>query len=88
MELLQFLLDGSQSLVAKHVQTLLYALLGKGNMVDEVSYLIYFLVERCYGVEKWLDFFIIATVMVIIWIFLFTGLVFISLFLGGHCLIL
>ena len=88
MELLHFLLDGSQSLFPEHLQTLSHAILGKDNMVDEVSYLIYFLVERCYGVEKWLDFFIIATVMVIIWIFLLTGLVFISLLLGGRCLIL
>ena len=69
MELLHFLLDGSQSSVAEHLQTLLYAILVKDNMIDEVSYLIYFLVERCYGVEEWLDFLIMATVMIIMTVF-------------------
>ena len=45
MELLHFLLDGCQPSVAEHLESLAHAILGENDMVDEVSYFIYLLVE-------------------------------------------
>ena len=57
-------------------------------MVDKVSYIIYFVVEQRYSTKKWLYLFVMAAVMIILWIFLVMGLVLPSLLLGGRCSIL
>ena len=80
MELLHLLLDGRQSSVAEHLQALPHTILSKNDMVDKVGYLINFLVERCNCVEKRFDFLVMFAVMIVIWIFLLTRLVFVGSF--------
>ena len=49
-------------------------------MVDKIGYFIHFLVERSDRVKEWLDLLVMFAIMIIIGVFLLTGLVFVGFF--------